>query len=567
MTDRLDFENPLIDDTPLSPEELEQILLLQGKLLRQAVIRNDYSALLDEVCLLVESFTPNTVVTIMLFDEDRDALFVENAPSLPADAIEDFNGLRRGDGSCGNAVFHNEAMYVCNTREDKRWSNILDLAERYNICSCFSHPIPNADGEAIGSFAVSSFEPRTPGGFHRALLETCCSICSVILMRRSDDRLRQQILEEQIRANRVESLGMLAGGIAHDFNNLLTTIMGNVDLSSSTLPAGTAKEGLELASKAIESASGLTRQLLSLAKGNSPVRVPSDIGSIIKDSAEFALHGSNVSYELSGIDTLKNQMIDVDGGQIGQMFQNLVINARHAMQDGGVVSILCCEVDETDYPLLEPGNYLRVTVEDSGSGMSDDVLNHIFEPYFTTRETGNGLGLFMCYSIVKSHGGRIGVESEPGVGTTITIHLPHTESMESIVAELQQSGTKPVSAKRILIMDDDQLIRRTLSRILQQLGCEVWEAVEGSEAIRVFSQLSEQGQSIDACILDLTVPGGMGGIETKDKLREIAASTKMIVSSGYSVGDACVDYESAGFDGAMMKPYGIETVKQILASI
>ena len=575
MTERTAFENLQSENVPLSASELEKILLLQGKMLRRAVIRNDYDRLLDELCLLAESFTPNAVATIMLYDEGRNALFVENAPSLNSEAIEAFNGIRSGDGSCGNAVYHNEAMYVCDTLTDARWSNVIGLAVRFNICSCFSFPIPNADGKAIGSFAISSFEPRTPDGFHRALLDTCASICGVILQRRADDQLRHQILAEQIRAERVESLGILAGGIAHDFNNLLTTIMGNVDLSASSLPSGPVKDGLDLAKKAIESASALTRQLFSIAKGNSPVLVPNNIVGIITDSVEFALHGSNVSYEVTGLDTLPNPVFNVDGGQIGQLIQNLVINARQAMENGGLVRIACAEIDVREHAILEPGHYLCVTISDSGKGISEDVLEHVFEPYFTTRDTGNGLGLFLCYSIVKSHGGRIVVDSQLDVGTEITIHLPRTESPTSTVpesttpaaAESPSMKSDSVSTGRILIMDDDRLIRQTLRRILEQLGCEVWEAADGREAIECFSRLRQQNQSIDVCILDLTVPGGMGGLETKETLRKYDPSPKIIVSSGYSVGDACIDYESAGFDAAMMKPYGVAEVKQTLANM
>lgn len=565
MTERSAFTNPLIDDAPLSASELEEILRLQGKMLRQAVIRSDYKQLLDELCLLVESFTSNAAATIMLYDESGQKLCVENAPSLSADVIEAFNRIRSGDGACGNAIYHNEPMYVCNTLEDNRWSNIIDLVTRFNICSCFSFPIPNAEGKAIGTFAISSFEPRTPDGFHRVLLETCTNICSVILQRRTDDQLRRQILEEQIRTQRVESLGILAGGIAHDFNNLLTAILGNVDLSAASLPSGAAKDGLDLAKKAIESASGLTRQLFSIAKGNSPIRTPSDIGCIIRDSADFALHGSNVKYELTGLNKLQNPFVYVDGGQIGQLIQNLVINARQSMDSGGLVQIDCHEVDQSDHTLLKPGQYLRVTVSDCGKGISEEALEHLFEPYFTTRDTGNGLGLFLCYSIVRNHGGRIGVKSQPGLGTEITIHLPQAEA-PSLDADAVSSGASDsIGASRILIMDDDRLIRRTLRRILEQLGCEVWEAADGNEAIVQYSRLRECGQTVDACILDLTIPGGMGGIETKDALRKIDPSTRIIVSSGYSVGDAFVDYKSAGFDAAMVKPYGIETVKQTLA--
>ena len=567
MTERSAFDNPPIQGPSITSDQLQRILTLQGKILREAVIRNDHAMLLDEVCLLAESFTSNAVATIMLLDPAAGTLHVESAPSLSAEDIEAFNGLRSGDGSCGNAVYHNEVMYVCNTLEDARWARITDLATRFNICSCFSFPIVNPEGDAIGSFAISSFEPRTPDGFHRALLEVCTNICSVILQRRADEQLKAQVLEQQIRAERVESLGILAGGIAHDFNNLLTTIMGNVDLTASRLPVGPAKEGLDLAMKAIESASELTRQLMSVGKGINPVRVPQDIRSIVQDSAEFALHGSSVSYNLTGVDSLRDPIIHVDGGQIGQLIQNLVINARQAMPDGGVVQIACAEFDDPDHPALEPGDYLRIAVRDSGEGMSKEVLDHLFEPYFTTRDTGSGLGLFLCYSIVKSHGGQIEVDSELGKGTEIVVYLPRTLSAEAATAPPRPVERKPIVGANLLIMDDDQLVRQTLRRILEQLGHQVWESEHGEQAISLLKETQRQGVQLHACVLDLTVPGGMGGMETKDRIKEIDASVKLIVSSGYAIGDAGADCASAGFDGLITKPYSVAAVRQLLEEL
>lgn len=204
----------------------------------------------------------------------------------------------------------------------------------------------------------------------RCLRLMCTSICAVILQRRADDELKHRLLEEQIKAERVEGIGILAGGIAHYFNNLLTTIMGNVELTVTALPDGPDKEGLQLAMKAIESASQLTRRLRAVTKGGRPVRKPNDIGRIIQESAEFSLRGSNVSFEFSGMDKLPSEMINIDGGQIGQLIQNLVLNARQSMPNGGVVRVDCAATDENDHATLTKGQYLRIVVSDTGQGIA-----------------------------------------------------------------------------------------------------------------------------------------------------------------------------------------------------
>lgn len=566
MTNRARFDNPEIISPKLSATQLRKMLSLQGEMLQQAVIRSDYHQLLDELCLMAESFTPNAVAAIMLYDPDRDALFVKNGPSLSPEATEAFNGLRSGDGSCGNAVYHNEAMYVCNTLEDARWSRMIDVASRFNIASCFSFPILDKDGEAIGSFSISSFEPREPSGFHRALLETCTGICSVVLQRRADEEVRERLLEEQIKAERVDGLGVLAGGIAHDFNNLLTSIMGNVDLTQSALPVGPEQENLQLAIKAIESASELTRQLLTISKGGSPICVPNDIGSIIRDSAEFALVGSNVSYDLVGLETLPSPVVNVDGGQIGQLIQNLVINARHAMPGGGNIRIGCSLTEGADHIALNDGKYLRITVADSGEGVEKSALTHLFEPYFTTREDGNGLGLFLCYSISKRHEGHIEVSSEVGKGTCFTTYLPWSECDANGI-EVGKAEQKSAVQAKVLIMDDDRLVRRTLGRMLEQLGCKSEETSNGRDAVACYKQHLDEGKPFDVTILDLTVPGGMGGLEAMKQIRECDPTAKVVVSTGYSADETCVNYKSAGFDEAMLKPYRIDKLKTVLGTV
>lgn len=295
MTDRNRFENPAVHSS-LSASDLTMILTLQGEMFKRAAVRSDYMGVLDELCELAESFTSNAVAAVMLYSSERDELFVESAPSLSPEAIELVNGIRPGQGSCGNAVFHGEPMYVCNTLSDARWENVRDIATKLNIASCFSFPIHDKSGNTIGSFSISSFEPRTANGFHQTLLDTCASICSVVLQRRFDEELRDKLLEERIQADRVASVANLAGGIAHDFNNLLTTILGSVELTSVSLnDDDQAKDYLDVAMKAARRASKVTSQLRSVANGNSPIRKPSDVGEIIRDSADLALKGSNCS--------------------------------------------------------------------------------------------------------------------------------------------------------------------------------------------------------------------------------------------------------------------------------
>ena len=520
------------------------------------------SKLLDELCTLAESFTPNAVATVMLFSDDRETLYVEAAPSLTAEAIEAFDGLRPGKGSCGNAVFHNAPMFVCNTSTDARWNSLADIAQKYKIESCFSFPIHNEEGNAIGSFSISSFERRLADGFHKTLLETCATIASVILQRREDDALRNQLLEERIKADRVESIGTLAGGIAHDFNNLLTSIMGNVELAASSLSDEQAKDDLELATKAIRRATKLTGQLRSVATGRSLVRRPSNIGEIIRDSADFALSGSNCSFEIDGLETVSTPIINVDGDQIGQLIQNLVMNACQAMPNGGVVRIKFEETLHHDHDGVQK-DWFRISVSDSGVGIPQAAIGNIFEPYVTTREKGSGLGLFVCYSIAQMHGGHISVQSEVGKGSRFTVDLPHerrqanTES--TAPTELSLTGTN------VLLMDDNPLVRRTLSGMLQRLGCNVWEAADGAEAIERYQLQTENRNPIDVTILDLTVPGGMGGDEAKDELRRFDPAAKIVASSGYAL-EGQTGYEP-GFDAAMPKPYDLDVLQQVIAKL
>ena len=565
MTDRSLFENPEVEEPQLSHDDVQRIMFLQREMLRNALIRSDFDVLVDELCQLAESYFEGSVATVMLFNQQRDALYVANAPSLDDEVVEAFAGLCPGDGSCGNAVYHNEPMYVSDTQSDLRWRNVEHLAIRFHICSCFSFPITDNIGQAIGSFALSLFQPTRPSGFLVALLDTCASICSVIKQRQASDSLHAQVMEESARMRRLESLGVLAGGIAHDFNNLLTAVMGNIDLVLLDLPNGRSRDSLELAAKAVSQATNLSQKLLTVAKGNDPIKLWRDIRELIKESVELSLYGSNVNSELLGLDSISTPHVKIDPGQICQVIQNLVINARQAMPNGGTVRVTCFEQQVEGHPHLPPGEYLGITVSDSGNGMSDEVKNHLFDPYYTTRETGSGLGLFICHSVINRHGGWISVNSKVGCGTKITFLLPHEFKADAIAENPVPAATATTKRRNVLIMDDQRIIRDTLRSILEQLDHRVFEASSGEEALACFKRQRELGNAIDVSILDLTIPGGMGGIEALRGLRDIDPNAKVIVSSGYSAGESCIDHAEAGFDASIAKPYGVMDVEAAVA--
>jgi len=379
----------------------------------------------------------------------------------------------------------------------------------------------------------------------------------------SDITARRRMDEELHKIEKLQSLGILAGGIAHDFNNILTAIQGNIGLAklSSDSP-GKVVERLTEAEKACLRAQGLTHQLLTFSRGGSPIKKAALISEIIKDSCAFALRGSNVRCEFFIPDDLWT--VEVDVGQISQVIHNLIINADHAMPEGGSIHVLAENVaisSEDGLPLKE-GKYLRLVVKDQGCGIPENVLPRIFDPYFTTKHKGSGLGLGTSYSIIKNHEGFITAESETGVGTTFHIYLPASQKKMSALRDSERPA--PAGKGRILLMDDEDLIRDLAGAMLSVLGYEVELAGDGDEAVELFQVAIDSSRPFDAVILDLTVPGGMGAKEAIQRLREIDPSVKAMVSSGYSNDPIMADYESHGFNGVVAKPYTPEEMSDAL---
>ncbi len=390
-------------------------------------------------------------------------------------------------------------------------------------------------------------------------------IIGVVLVFR-DVSEKRKMEAELFKAQKLESIGILAGGIAHDFNNILTALMGNISLSKlSTKPGDKISKNLVEMEKATLRAIGLTGQLLTFSKGGAPVKKTLSISELIRDCALFALSGSNAQCLFS----FQNDLwpADIDGGQISQVINNLVINADHAMPEGGTIQVSAenIVIDANHSLLLQPGGYINISIQDQGIGISEQCLPKIFDPYFTTKQKGSGLGLATAYSIIDKHDGHIAVKSKLGVGTTFNIYLPASE--KEVPEEKATQRHAFVGKGRILVMDDEAPIRHIAGEMLRIIGYAVEFAKDGAAAVKRYQKAMESGKPFDAVIMDLTIPGGMGGKEAVQLLLEIDPEVNAVVSSGYSNDPVMSGFRKYGFKGVVVKPYNIEELGKALQKI
>jgi two-component system, cell cycle sensor histidine kinase and response regulator CckA len=387
-----------------------------------------------------------------------------------------------------------------------------------------------------------------------------------ILILAQDITERKKLEVELEKNERFESIGLLAGGIAHDFNNLLSAILGNISLSKLLTPENAETYHLLCeAENASLRARDLTRQLLTFARGGAPVKKSATVGELIRETCAFALRGSNVRCIYDIPDRLPT--VEVDVGQISQVVQNLVMNADQAMPDGGTITVVCEEVTagEGIPPQLLGKRYVRISIGDTGYGIQPDHLKRIFDPYFTTKQKGSGLGLTTAFSIIKKHDGCIVAESELGKGSLFQIYLPASDSP---IAQQNAPAARPFVGKgKILFMDDEEAVRFLAGRTLRRMGFEVEFAKDGLQAIALYGEALEAGAAFSAVIMDLTIPGGMGGREAVQRLREIDPEVKAFVSSGYSDDPIMANPFSYGFCGVIPKPFLYEELVAALQQV
>jgi signal transduction histidine kinase/ActR/RegA family two-component response regulator len=402
---------------------------------------------------------------------------------------------------------------------------------------------------------------------------------------------RKRVEADRLILNKLESTGILAGGLAHDFNNLLTVILLDLELVQTLTPAGgDLAQLLAEARKAAVTASSLTQQLITFAKGGTPVRKPTRLAGVIQESVRLALSGSNVRCEFSLAEDL--WAAEVDAGQLGQVFRNVALNAREAMPQGGVVFVRAGNVvlNYHEQFSLSPGEYVRVSIADQGVGVAKDVLPKIFDPYFSTKQGGKqrgmGLGLTICHAVVQKHEGAITVESEVGVGTTFHIYLPSAREIGGADAAGQAGGVisqaktrqlsggekaaVPAGVSRpglVLLMEDEEAVKTVVGLTLRGMGHEVELAENGQMAIEVYKKAQSLGRHFDVVLLDLTVRGGMGGQETIQALLKIDPAMKAIAMSGYAHDPVILEPERHGFKGALAKPFEGDKLQEIISRV
>ncbi len=376
--------------------------------------------------------------------------------------------------------------------------------------------------------------------------------------------------KELIKIKKLESIGVLAGGIAHDFNNILAAILGNLDLSirDEQLSEKTLRR-LTQAQTASYRARDLTQQLLTFAKGGQPVKKTASLPEVVRESAEFVLRGDKVACNFAFPDDL--WLVDIDKGQISQVIQNVIINASQAMPHGGTIQVSgsnFASSEKLNPTLAAGGRSVRLDIEDEGIGIPANVIDRIFDPYFTTKQEGSGLGLAISHSIINKHGGTITVDSTPGSGSRFSIFLPTTQGVTT-ASEATEAAVASTRSARILVMDDEAAVREIAEEMLKEMGHQVLLADDGLEALQIYKEALQSDQPIDLILLDLTIPGGVGGKDAMEQLLAIDNKVQAIVSSGYSNDPIMANYSDYGFRAAIAKPYQLNdlarTINQLIS--
>ncbi len=449
--------------------------------------------------------------------------------------------MKRKDGSTFHAIIHSYAVFADVSPVGLR-GMIFDVSELKRV-------------EAELRLAHEELEAR--------IVERTgeLALANEELKKQMEERNRMEA--EIVKIGKLDSLSVLAGGIAHDFNNFLTAIMTNLSLARMyTDKEDKLIEALKRTEDVVFRSKELTAQLLTFSRGGKPLRKVSGIDETLKNSLEFSVRGSGVKCEMDIPEGLWK--VNIDEGQMNQVFANLVINSIQAMHECGVIHAIASNVNiDAGHKLLQPGRYVKISIRDTGVGIPAENMDKIFDPYFTTKAKGNGLGLASVYSIMKNHDGAVSVESVPGAGTTVTVYIPASDKPSSDEKPKKVEIFKPLSG-RILIMDDEIDIRDTMRMILTKWGLTALTACDGNEAVEIFKNETMAGRPFDLLLMDLTIPGGMGGIEAVAKIIEIDPGASAIALSGYFDGPVTGDYRKFGFKNFISKPFRLEELNKTI---
>ncbi|NLX17933.1 MAG: response regulator [Desulfobulbus sp.] len=444
-----------------------------------------------------------------------------------------------------------------------------DPVYRRDLVGAWFEEVDGARKNRMPIPAVETMITCKDGKVRQAIVNTQIINDQIVIIY-TDITERELMRNELIKIQKLESIGVLAGGIAHDFNNILTGIMGSITHARTLMvPEHDATQPLMAAEKATKRAAELTRQLLTFASGGEPVKKIVAVQPLVEEAVTLMLRGTNVRGEIQVDGDV--QAIEADEGQLTQVLHNVIINAVQAMESGGILRVRIENHRlDTNVPDLPNGDYVQITVTDEGDGIPPEILERVFEPYFTTKELGSGLGLASAYSIMTRHDGQIRIESAVSGGTVCTLLLPATELPLSLPpASLTKTHHVRQEERQypILVMDDEAIIRDMTTTMLKYLGYEVHACEDGETAVQLYKEALAEGTRYGAVLMDLTVPGGLGGLETSRRILALDQDACLVVSSGYSHDPIMADCRAYGFAGVLPKPYTMADLDQTLTSV
>ena len=549
----------------------ETLLAKQATTMEMILGGSHLKDVLEHIAVVVEEQAPGARCSILLLDKDGSTLRHGAAPSLPAAYNHAVDGISIGPdvGSWGRAAFTGAEVSVSDIATDPLWENYRDLALVYGLQACFSSPITNAEGKTLGTFALYYDHPTEPPSRHLEVVRLFTHLAGIAVERRVAEEHGAE-LENQLRqSQKMQAMGQLAGGIAHDFNNILSVIRNYaVFVRDEFSPNNPAREDVEEIVQASDRARDLVRQLLTFSRKDMANPQVLDLNDVVTDAQRLFRRTIRENVSLSVELAPGHPSTKIDPGQLDQILLNLVVNARDAMPDGGslIISTGYETIDATVnrlHPNLESGRYVSLSVTDTGLGMTDDVKARIFEPFFTTKGPGEGtgLGLAMIYGIVDAAGGHVAVESTPGRGSTFTLYLPAcVEEKDEPVAQQAPRAAPAAQGRRILVVEDEEAVRRLVGRILTARGYQVVEVGSGADAL---AQLGDIQGRVDLLLTDVRMPG-MSGRELALNVQMLYPWIKTLYMSGYAEQSLAED-SVRGLDSWIQKPFSAETLLTLVA--